>query len=526
MDWVKEHTRLLVRAIEWGENSRDASFLLSGRDLATTQEWLERSSGKEPFPTTLQHEYVRASAEYQKGSRRRLFRFVSLASGLLLVGLLVAIYAWLATSYYLSLSDTSAVVVRAGHPGLKGLPGFDQAKIVTDHSLRDLADPSAVSDEDLTGFWLQQFHGYTRWGEQLFSRLQDVEAGLAYWRLSAAEQALQRLAQGVEAGDVTAVKTLVYVALQSEDQVGPAIDMLIKALQVNDDLHEVALEALAVVRDTQPHGTAVQLESLAGRLPMTSGFEAVAIAEAIGVLGGGDLEINRQVVIELLAVLHASEKPDFSLAAARGLQYILVQHPELVPLVIPDLTELAFDTDPETRQIFVAVLGLPSDLNNSAKAMALQATSDALRDEDPMVRRAATDTLGSLLSREKVSNTSSLPMLLEMVEDNEGIVRVAAVEALSLLLPQTDEQDDIVAALISLVRKDESVDVRLAGMEALASVQDDESGPSIVAVLVEATGYPDALVRWGAVDALAILAVGQVANVSQVEASLQDSLSD
>jgi hypothetical protein len=38
LDWVREHTRLVTRAIEWDNSGRDTSFALRGSDLRTAEE--------------------------------------------------------------------------------------------------------------------------------------------------------------------------------------------------------------------------------------------------------------------------------------------------------------------------------------------------------------------------------------------------------------------------------------------------------------------------------------------------------
>lgn len=62
IDWVRGHTRLLTRAIEWDGANRDASFMLSGRELTRAERWLAKAGGNaEPRPTPLQTEYILAS---------------------------------------------------------------------------------------------------------------------------------------------------------------------------------------------------------------------------------------------------------------------------------------------------------------------------------------------------------------------------------------------------------------------------------------------------------------------------------
>jgi WD40 repeat protein len=58
----KEHTRWLVKSIEWDSEGRDRSFLLRGSELNAAENWLARTPvDADPTPTTLQSEYVLAS---------------------------------------------------------------------------------------------------------------------------------------------------------------------------------------------------------------------------------------------------------------------------------------------------------------------------------------------------------------------------------------------------------------------------------------------------------------------------------
>jgi WD40 repeat protein len=69
LNWVRAHTRLLTRAIEWDANGRNNSFVLRGDDLRSAERWLaEAGAQKERQPTALQTEYIIAS---RKASARR-----------------------------------------------------------------------------------------------------------------------------------------------------------------------------------------------------------------------------------------------------------------------------------------------------------------------------------------------------------------------------------------------------------------------------------------------------------------------
>lgn len=63
LDWVKEHTRLQVRALEWINSQRNGSLALRGSELETAEHWLSSSGEKEPKPTSEQTEFILASRQ-------------------------------------------------------------------------------------------------------------------------------------------------------------------------------------------------------------------------------------------------------------------------------------------------------------------------------------------------------------------------------------------------------------------------------------------------------------------------------
>ncbi|MFP5272844.1 TIR domain-containing protein [Coleofasciculus sp.] len=65
-DYIRNHTRLLLKAMEWEREGQDDSFLLRGKDLKAGEEWLAQSVNKEPSPTELQAQYLNASQELPK----------------------------------------------------------------------------------------------------------------------------------------------------------------------------------------------------------------------------------------------------------------------------------------------------------------------------------------------------------------------------------------------------------------------------------------------------------------------------
>lgn len=65
-EYIRNHTRLLLKAMEWEREGQDDSFLLRGKDLKAGDEWLAQSVNKEPPPTELQIQYLKASQELPK----------------------------------------------------------------------------------------------------------------------------------------------------------------------------------------------------------------------------------------------------------------------------------------------------------------------------------------------------------------------------------------------------------------------------------------------------------------------------
>jgi len=65
-EYIRNHTRLLLKAMEWEREGQDDSLLLRGKDLKAGEEWLTQSVNKEPPPTELQVQYLKVSQELPK----------------------------------------------------------------------------------------------------------------------------------------------------------------------------------------------------------------------------------------------------------------------------------------------------------------------------------------------------------------------------------------------------------------------------------------------------------------------------
>lgn len=99
-EYIRNHTRLLLKAMEWDGGGRDDSFLVRGKDLKAAEEWLAQSANKEPAPTELQRQYLKASQELPKRKvKRRTVLLTSVA-----VTALVCTARWFGMTQPLELS--------------------------------------------------------------------------------------------------------------------------------------------------------------------------------------------------------------------------------------------------------------------------------------------------------------------------------------------------------------------------------------------------------------------------------------
>ena len=91
LDYVKEHTRLLTRAIEWGQNDRSRGLALSRQEPQVAESWLSLGFSTEPKLTDLHSEYL----AFSRTAVDRLQRLVILSVSVALVLMLgLAIFAF------------------------------------------------------------------------------------------------------------------------------------------------------------------------------------------------------------------------------------------------------------------------------------------------------------------------------------------------------------------------------------------------------------------------------------------------
>jgi WD40 repeat protein len=87
---IRQHTRLLARALEWDGHQRNISFIISGDELNAAETWLASAANKAPAPVELHRMYLAQSRKVEN-SRKRLLRGLQVASGVFGVLVLLAL---------------------------------------------------------------------------------------------------------------------------------------------------------------------------------------------------------------------------------------------------------------------------------------------------------------------------------------------------------------------------------------------------------------------------------------------------
>jgi WD40 repeat protein len=89
LEGAREHTRWLVKALDWDKRGRNASLLLRGSELREAEAWIaSRPADADPAPTPVQREYLLASRN-ASARRQRLLVAASLTVAVVSVGLVI-----------------------------------------------------------------------------------------------------------------------------------------------------------------------------------------------------------------------------------------------------------------------------------------------------------------------------------------------------------------------------------------------------------------------------------------------------
>ncbi len=139
----KEHTRWLVKALEWDAEDRDRSFLLRGSELKAAESWLAGTSPEaEPAPTTVQSEYVLASRR-AAARRQRTLVTASLVVAVVAVG--VGVVALVPRNQAVSAGRTDRVQALAAESQNELSADPEVSVLLARQAVQTDPDPQAVA---------------------------------------------------------------------------------------------------------------------------------------------------------------------------------------------------------------------------------------------------------------------------------------------------------------------------------------------------------------------------------------------
>ena len=122
LDWLRFHTRLLVRADEWAAKGNDNSYHLYGKDLEEALQLTRNNPQKSPALNTLQKNYIQSSIGGSELLQRKQLRGFYLAALIYSFAQIFVIYFW----NFDSISETGMIKLAwVWLPGLSfALAGF------------------------------------------------------------------------------------------------------------------------------------------------------------------------------------------------------------------------------------------------------------------------------------------------------------------------------------------------------------------------------------------------------------------
>jgi WD40 repeat protein len=91
---AREHTRLLLRAIDWEKNEKNRSNLLKDAEIGKAERWQVAGTTKNPSPTELHGQYILASRANQRRQQRQFMFIISILLGLAFLAAIFAGYQW------------------------------------------------------------------------------------------------------------------------------------------------------------------------------------------------------------------------------------------------------------------------------------------------------------------------------------------------------------------------------------------------------------------------------------------------
>jgi WD40 repeat protein len=142
LDWLEEHRRLQVRALEW-HRKKDTSLLLRGRDLRNAGRMMQTYTSKDPTPTELQQKYIDHSLRYE---RNRTIAWI--ATAVAVVSLAILSYLTFNASVKARESEVEAVAQRVEALNQKQIAENNAALAIENQRVADQNAATAVAEKE------------------------------------------------------------------------------------------------------------------------------------------------------------------------------------------------------------------------------------------------------------------------------------------------------------------------------------------------------------------------------------------
>ncbi len=143
LDWLEEHRRLQVRALEW-HRRKDASLLLRGRDLRNAGDMVRTSTSKDPIPTELQLKYIEHSRQTERNRNLAWF-----ATVMALLALAFLSYQAVTASIVARAKEADALVQKGEADKQRGLAEDNAALAERNRQEADKNAQEAIKQKDI-----------------------------------------------------------------------------------------------------------------------------------------------------------------------------------------------------------------------------------------------------------------------------------------------------------------------------------------------------------------------------------------
>jgi WD40 repeat protein len=137
---AREHTRLLLRAIDWQKNQQGKSYLLKDAEIDKAERWQVSAIGKNPASSELHGEYILTSRSYQRQQQRRLMAGIGILLAFAVFAAIVAGFQWRASVR----SEKTAVAAKNDALTQKAIADDQRATAVAAESTAVAAKEEAV----------------------------------------------------------------------------------------------------------------------------------------------------------------------------------------------------------------------------------------------------------------------------------------------------------------------------------------------------------------------------------------------